>query len=233
MSNPSDSDTAIESIRQEIQSFKTKLLQYHVLEEELIANRVYENAKGRLKSWFTFGGLAIFVLGGFGIKEIFDYYKSLQARVDEMVEPVVEAIIAERLSEAAIVARLEAELEERLSGVDERIVTLDESQSRLASSLSEVRISVKDMESCTYFDVEGDSWKTRNTCNQAVDLRFMERGQAPIERTLQPGENFEPGANDGADFVFTTCPVGYVSSLPISEENWEAIGNSIYTCISD
>ena len=89
------------------------------------------------------------------------------------------------------------------------------------------------MEQCTIFQFEGDELATANTCDEAAAVQLLASGQSAIERVLDPGETFVTGLSRGVRYMFTTCPVGYESSVPLREENRSAIVGSQYSCTAE
>lgn len=91
------------------------------------------------------------------------------------------------------------------------------------------------IEQCTTWGFDSGQFGTENTCNKAVVIQFMAKDQRPIERMLNPGEAFRTGLSHsqiGQEWwMFTTCPVGYVSSVPFLPENNDAIRTSRYSCV--
>jgi hypothetical protein len=87
------------------------------------------------------------------------------------------------------------------------------------------------LELCTDLRRTMDRLETTNTCDEAVVLIVDTPTRRPIERTLDPGEAFGIDVNRGARWLSTSCPVGYESTVPISEDNRSLIAQSLYSCI--
>lgn len=91
------------------------------------------------------------------------------------------------------------------------------------------------MEQCTKWGYDNGNLETRNDCDEAVAVQFMEQRKDVIERRLAPGEAFVTertrGQGGGGWWMFTTCPVGHVSTPALSQENNEAIRASRYSCV--
>lgn len=87
-------------------------------------------------------------------------------------------------------------------------------------------------EQCTIWEYMDGRLGTKNTCDEAVFVQFMVKDRAVIERVLSPGEIFDTGLtrSETSYWMFTTCPVGYVSSVPLKEENNTLIRASAYSC---
>jgi hypothetical protein len=94
------------------------------------------------------------------------------------------------------------------------------------------------LEYCTRWgdiDAKG-GFGTSNTCPQPVVIRFMRAGdQRIVERTLKPGEVFDTGLTreqiHSGWWMFTTCPVGYASSVAFTAQNRNALIASKYRCV--
>ena len=86
------------------------------------------------------------------------------------------------------------------------------------------------MEQCTKLEYENGYYKTKNNCSKSVHFNFWEKGQKIIARDLKPGESFKVNPKSGS-WMFTTCPVGYISSVELSEDNTHIIRASQYSCI--
>lgn len=77
----------------------------------------------------------------------------------------------------------------------------------------------------------------RNICNKAVVIEFHSylpgKPGLNIERQVIPGKTStkHPRHSGGKPSLFTVCPVGYVSSVPFTEENRGDIRASRYSCI--
>ena len=91
------------------------------------------------------------------------------------------------------------------------------------------------MEHCTKWDYEEGQFGTRNTCDEAVFVQFSAPGKPSIEHRLKPGEILRTGLTraqtSGLSWMFTTCPVGYISSVPLDPAGRAEIAGSHYSCI--
>jgi len=85
------------------------------------------------------------------------------------------------------------------------------------------------MEQCVRWVYEGDQFAAKNICDEAVFIRFEKEGLA-VDRQLNPGETLLAGLKH-PPWMFTVCPVGYVSSVPFEGENNKAIRASRYSCV--
>ncbi len=77
---PSDQTTkerSADELLKENLELQSKLKAFKNLEEELMAQKVFENAKKKLMVWLTVGGMGTLVLGWVGFKEIEDYTQKL------------------------------------------------------------------------------------------------------------------------------------------------------------
>jgi len=96
--------------------------------------------------------------------------------------------------------------------------------------------AVPHLERCTSWDYGTGHLGTSNSCDMDVSVRFMTmRDQHFVEVELGPGRRFDSGLSRdelGSDWwMFTTCPVGYVSDVPFQPENRETIIPSKYGCV--
>jgi len=87
------------------------------------------------------------------------------------------------------------------------------------------------LELCTDLRREMDQLETINTCNESVVLTIDTGTRRPTQRTLEPGEPFSIDVTRGARWLSTACPVGYESTVPLSEDNRSLIAESQYSCI--
>ena len=91
------------------------------------------------------------------------------------------------------------------------------------------------MEACTTWDYENGEFGTRNVCDKAVFVQFKEEGQGLIERELKPGETLLTGRSREPDrrvwWMFSTCPLDYVSTPVFTEANKDEIQASRYSCV--
>lgn len=88
-------------------------------------------------------------------------------------------------------------------------------------------------EQCTTWGDMNGRLGTTNTCDKAVIVQFMGNDQVVIEHELSPGDVFDTGLtrSETSFWMFTTCPVGYVSSVPFKKKNNIAIRASEYNCV--
>lgn len=91
------------------------------------------------------------------------------------------------------------------------------------------------MEACVRWVHTDGQYLTMNNCDTAVSIQFMllDSGRT-IEKDVMPGSQFESGPVDtsnGAEMMFTVCPVGYVPNVKFARENVEPISVSLYNCL--
>jgi len=96
--------------------------------------------------------------------------------------------------------------------------------------------AVPHLEDCTNWDYGTGHLGTSNSCDTDVSVRFMaKRDQHAIEVELGPGRKLDSGLSRdeiGSDWwMFTTCPIGYVSDVPFQPENKDTIIPSQYRCV--
>ena len=68
-----------------------------------------------------------------------------------------------------------------------------------------------------------------NRCDEPVFVQLKRGSEPALERTLNPGETFASAGR----FIWTACPVGHRSTLPLENGNLEEIRTSVYGCIAD
>ncbi len=85
-------------------------------------------------------------------------------------------------------------------------------------------------ELCTPLRLKGDQFVTENTCSKAVDYQVMASGQPVVKRRLAPGEVFETGLAPSSMPAFTTCPVGFETTVALTQRNRNTILSSQYYC---
>lgn len=95
-------------------------------------------------------------------------------------------------------------------------------------------------EQCVKWGYDGNQFAAKNHCDEAVFVQFQRAGRSPIGSQVNPGEMFFTGLERSQmrvgrpcwDYwMFTACPVGYVSSVPFWAENCKAIISSEYSCV--
>jgi len=78
---------------------------------------------------------------------------------------------------------------------------------------------------------------TVNSCDEAVTVQLLFPGSPNVmKHDLKPQEVFNTGLTieEAPDlYAFTTCPVGYVPSVPLVEKNWSTIIRSQYQCVKE
>ena len=86
------------------------------------------------------------------------------------------------------------------------------------------------LEHCTSWEFENLKLGTENTCRKPIFIQFESGSGEVIKGEVNPGARFNTGLYT-KNYVYTVCPPGYVSSLPITPGNREAIRNSHYHCV--
>jgi C1A family cysteine protease len=91
-------ETALQNLANENERLKARLEDYKKLEEELLAERVYKKAKDKLLQWYSIGGIALFISGIWGIREIVVY---MENRADTAVTQVTKDQVAKIVQQSA------------------------------------------------------------------------------------------------------------------------------------
>ncbi len=90
------------------------------------------------------------------------------------------------------------------------------------------------MEACTEWKYPGSTIGARNDCNRPITIQFMALGDPRVvEADVEPGGWFDSGAGVPAThgYLFTVCPMGFVSSVTFAVENRALIRDSLYNCL--
>jgi C1A family cysteine protease len=82
---PAPSPANESQLQKENAELRKKLDEYRQLEEEIVAQRIAEKARGQFLWWLGFGGLAILVTGVLGFKALSDYAKTLVTKTVESI----------------------------------------------------------------------------------------------------------------------------------------------------
>jgi hypothetical protein len=85
------------------------------------------------------------------------------------------------------------------------------------------------------WDYEGGTLGIKNICDIAIAIQFMRQKDPQAKRAdVKPGERFDSGlsqAEIGSEWwIFTACPVGYVSSVRFETENRYMLTAGEYNC---
>jgi hypothetical protein len=113
MSTPEDQVPLL----QENAALKTKLEDYKRLEEDLIAKRVFEKARGYLITWITFGGIALTVAGYVGYQSVIGYFKEVgKKKIDAFSEEQIKTIVA-----TSINIRVDQGVDRAMPEISERV----------------------------------------------------------------------------------------------------------------
>jgi hypothetical protein len=109
----------------------------------------------------------------------------------------------------------------------------------LWSSSPTIAQGVPHLEECTLtqsWDFQDGQFGVKNICNKPVTIQFMAESQQQTKSVeLKPGERFNTGLGEAQIksnwWVFTTCPVGYVSSIPFEVKYKDALADGHYNCV--
>jgi hypothetical protein len=113
MSSPEDK----EALLQENAALKAKLDDYKKLEEDLIAKRVFEKARGYLTTWITLGGVLLTLAGFVGYKSVIGYFQELgRKKIEAYSEEQIKTIF-----ETSINIRVEQGVERAMPQISERV----------------------------------------------------------------------------------------------------------------
>lgn len=86
------------------------------------------------------------------------------------------------------------------------------------------------MEHCVSWESKQGSLVTENNCGKPINIQFKTDSGPIIEGKIDPGKVFDT-KRYSTRYIFTACHTGYISSIPFSVENWEAIRGSNYHCV--
>jgi len=96
MENEKEPLPSVNDLQKENQALREKVQEYKRLEEDLMAQRVYEKAKKKLIAMITFGGIILTLVGIIGFKSIVDYTKKLIAsKLESVSEEQINKIVEE------------------------------------------------------------------------------------------------------------------------------------------
>lgn len=94
MENEQKPQNSVADLQKENQVLREKVQEYKKLEEDLMAQRVYEKAKQRLVAMITFGGIVLTIIGIIGFKSIIDYTKKLiVSKLDSVSEEQINKVV--------------------------------------------------------------------------------------------------------------------------------------------
>jgi hypothetical protein len=115
MGEDSPPDSA--SLAQENAVLKAKLADYKRLEEDLMAKRVFEKARGYLTTWITLGGIILTLAGFVGYKSVLSYFTDLaKKKADAITEVELHKIV-----ETSINIRVDARVDQSMPVISERV----------------------------------------------------------------------------------------------------------------
>jgi hypothetical protein len=106
----------------------------------------------------------------------------------------------------------------------------------LNSNSPTIAQGVPHLEQCTLtkaWNIEDGWFGVKNICDKSIMIQFMsEDSQKPKSAELRPGDRFNTGLHKVSGWwVFTTCPAGYVSSIPFDIKYKAALTDGVYNCI--
>ena len=105
------------SLLQENAALKAKLADYKGLEEDLMAKRVFDKARGYLTTWITLGGLFLTLAGFVGYQTVTSYFRDLaKKKIDAMTETEIHVII-----QKSVDIRVDAGVSRAMPEISERI----------------------------------------------------------------------------------------------------------------
>ncbi len=167
----------IESIKKENEELKSKLKGYQILEEELMAKRVFEKAKGKLVQWYTIGGIALFVVGIIGIKSIIDYSKEIaQSKLEEMTIEQLNEIMENETKEqvSALIVSKQSIIEGQLEVyTKQKISEINISTSPISGNkISDDTIIDSDNNVASKVDFTSSYGEARNQGNEGSTVAF-------------------------------------------------------------
>ena len=101
-----------------------------------------------------------------------------------------------------------------------------------AGTASPQQAYIGHMEGCFAWGIANGRIGARNECSRSINMKFMALAdQHKVEADVPPGGWFDSGLRDSsAEFMFTSCPVGWEPSLKFTIENKMAIIVSLYNC---
>ena len=89
------------------------------------------------------------------------------------------------------------------------------------------------LEECTRFR-DGDAGFTIfNDCDEAVIVEFLARRGSPEDFEIEPHQSVSAGFELSSRYFYTTCPAGFVSTVPITTLNPGLIRSGNYRCIEE
>ena len=88
----------LDALQEENLALRGKLKTLEKLEQDQMAEEIFEKAKKRFKNWLTVGGLAVLLAGALGFKSIEGYVKSL---AEKKLEHFTDSMIEQKVQEHA------------------------------------------------------------------------------------------------------------------------------------
>ena len=99
--------------------------------------------------------------------------------------------------------------------------------------------SLPHLEQCTPTDkwnVQNGKFGVINSCDKPVVIQFMSKfDERAINLQIEPGGRFNTGLDQkqigSGWWVFTTCPVGYISNVPFQTKYLDTLIDGHYNCV--
>ena len=107
-------DLSTDDLRKQNAALESKLAQYKSLEEDLMAQRVYEKARKQITTMLTLGGVAALAVGILGLKSVDEYAKkladdalksSMREHMEQVLQSEVHSQIAGMVQEERVYVR--------------------------------------------------------------------------------------------------------------------------------
>ncbi len=87
------------------------------------------------------------------------------------------------------------------------------------------------LEGCTGFRDAGGDLTIINRCDETVSVVFMPLGKNAANFIVDPLQELATGIPFPDSYVYTSCKLGYVSSVPVRERTRGLISRSQYLCL--
>lgn len=86
-----EKEKELEELRIKYEELKQKVQDYKLLEEDLMAKRVFDKARKQFKLFVTFGGIILILSGVIGIKTLTDYARGLaKQKIDKVMDDEIK-----------------------------------------------------------------------------------------------------------------------------------------------
>jgi C1A family cysteine protease len=106
-----------ESLLQQNAVLKARLEEYKKLEEDLMAKRVFDKARGYLTTWITLGGIILTLAGFVGYRSVMSYFSDLAKKKAEAITEVE----LHKIVETSVNIRVDARVDQSMPGISERV----------------------------------------------------------------------------------------------------------------